>query len=396
MQSTATQRAIEPADFDAETPLDAIVDFVDEIKVRPGDRRENLVPLLSEGHPLYANRSANEVLKLRAYTMAALELTGLPDAAMPYVRESLESSLNPYTVAAAARALRGTDRSEPGMLELLFKAIFRVWQSDRPVNFTGYRVEWPQREVSSGLTEIFQTLEHFGTAALNLLPALEQLASDPEKFSDRTYSCLRRCINTIRQQPCDGTVEEELTTNVPVNVDFQRSSGGALWPPAQLELEDQDGRHLIWNDFFGHKPTLIGFFYTRCGNPYKCTRTILNLARVQNEVESRGVAGQVRVCAVSYDAQFDTSAALRSYGDARNFRFNEDYRMFRVLDGFDQLVDQMELEVSFVDSQVSSHRIELFVLDQHGAIAHSFVRFQSEPDEVADALVALVDEGYTK
>lgn len=389
MSVLVTNNAKGVAEFNEATPLNVIVDFVDSVKERPRGRGKELVPLLSEGHPLYAGRTANEVLKLRAYAMAALELTGLPDAAMPYVRESLESSLHPYTIAGAARALRGTNLPAPGIIELLFKAVFRIWQSDRPVSFEEYRAKWPQREVSSGLTEIFQSLTHFGPGVRNLLPALELLANDKSRFSDKAYADLVSCIEAIKKKSESHRAKSEKFEIAPAQASEQQRSRVGAWPPRNLKLEDQDGNLLRWDAFFGHKPTLLAYFYTRCGNPYKCTRTILNLSLIQDEIEQRGLSGRVRISAISYDSQFDTPAALKSYGDARNFQFNDDCRMFRVSEGFGQLIEQMELEVSYLQSQVSSHRIELFVIDASGDVVNSFVRVQSNPSDVVDALVAL-------
>ncbi|WP_164119073.1 SCO family protein [Sphingorhabdus sp. Alg239-R122] len=376
--------------FDATTPLGTFVEYIDDIKHRPEGRALDLVYLLSEGHPLYSGRTANEVLKFRAYAMAALELTGLTDAALPYIRENLESSPHPYSIAAAACALRGGTQPDPGMVELLFKAIFQIWQSDRPVSFLSYRVEWPQTEVSSGLTEIFQTLAHFGPSAWEILPALEQLANNKPNLSGKAHRDLIACIASIKSETgtCCGTSDRPRTASIQELT--QPQAKGGEWPPQNVILEDQDATQLRWNDFFCSKPIVVGFFYTRCGNPNKCTRTIHNLARIQEEIKKRGLEGKVRVCAVSYDAQFDTPTALKSYGEARNFRFSEDYRMFRISEGFDQLVKSMELEVSFEEKRVTSHRIELFVLDGCGEVAHSFVRLQNEPDKVAGALFELV------
>jgi protein SCO1/2 len=388
------EHVIDVADFDTDTPLSAFVDFVDVVKGHPNNRGEELTPFLSEGHPLYTNRTANEVRKLRAYAMAALEVTGLPDAAMPFVRESLESSFHPYTVAAAARALRGAARPDPEIFGVLFQSIFNIWQGDRPVSFAQYHTRWPQPEVASGVTEVLQTLAHFGRDAREALPALEQLALHPGKFSDTAYARLLHCIDAIREGSKDEAVYNaaQLTSvTAPKSPEkIRHHSSEQRWPPSRLYLEDQDGTRLQWTDFFGRKPTLVGFFYTRCGNPNKCTRTVFNLARIQEEIEQRGLGGLVRICAVSYDAQFDTPAALRSYGDARNFSFNDDYRMFRISKGFDKLVELMELEVSFAGAQITSHRIELFVLNSAGEIVRSFVRLQSEPETVADALASVV------
>ena len=60
--------------------------------------------LLPERISLYAGRSANETIRMRGYILAAFEQVELPDAALPYVLEELESGRDAYLVAAAARA----------------------------------------------------------------------------------------------------------------------------------------------------------------------------------------------------------------------------------------------------------------------------------------------------
>lgn len=386
--SETTRIPVESTAFDEHTPVDTIVAYVDTVKQNPRGKAEALIPLLSEGHRVYSNRTANELLRLRGYAMAALERTELPDAAMQYVLENLESAFHPYSVAAAARALRGIEKPEPRISQYLLKAIFNIWQVDKPVSFTSYHVEWPQREFATGLTEIFETLTHFGSHAKEVLPVLERLAqNESENLSDRAHACLLKCIDAIREDE-PGAAHRQLT--MPRDTAGQGGATRKDWPPQHLVLEDQDGVRLGWNEFFRQKPTVLGFFYTRCGNPQKCTRTIFNLAGVQDEVANRGLSGQVRVCAMTYDYLFDTPAALRSYGDARNFRFDDDYRMFRVPEGFDRLVEQMGLEVSYSGSQVTSHRIEIFVLDQACEVVDSFVRLQSDPSRIVDALASLI------
>ena len=182
------------------------------------------------------------------------------------------------------------------------------------------------------------------------------------------YADLVSCIEAIKKKSENHRAKSEKFEIAPAQALEQQRSRVGAWPPRNLKLEDQDGNVLRWDAFFGHKPTLLAYFYTRCGNPYKCTRTILNLSLIQDEIEHRGLSGRVRISAISYDSQFDTPAALKSYGDARNFQFNDDCRMFRVSEGFGQLIEQMELEVSYLQSQVSSHRIELFVIDASGDV----------------------------
>ena len=67
------------------------------------DQRDALAALLAEQSPLYAGRSTGDAERLRSYLLASFELMGLPASAMPFVIEELESGLNPYVVAAAAK-----------------------------------------------------------------------------------------------------------------------------------------------------------------------------------------------------------------------------------------------------------------------------------------------------
>ena len=53
--------------------------------------RDELAALLPENLPIYEGRSAAQMGRLRGYLLAAFADTGLPDAALPYVVESLET-----------------------------------------------------------------------------------------------------------------------------------------------------------------------------------------------------------------------------------------------------------------------------------------------------------------
>lgn len=384
-QSCVKSRERSSGDLDAATPLDSVVEYIDGIKRHPAGRSQDIVDILSEGHPVYSERTTNEVLKLRAYAMAALELTGFSDRALLYVQENLESAMHPYSIAAAAIALRGMDEPDEDIFMMLVRSIFRIWESDRPVSFESFRTEWPISDFSSGVGAVFQTLAHFGPKANVVLPVLEGLAQDELALSPSDRSHLTACIGSIRAEGtsnCCGRSQRPKMAPAPNRGEVDTR------PPDDVQLQDQFGNRMAWDAFFRGKPTLLAFFYTRCRNPYKCTRTILNLAEVQGEIGRRGLAGQFRIAAISYDAQFDTPATLRSYGVARNFAFDDDCRMFRVTEGYDRLSELIELEVSYNQAQVSSHRIEIFILDSTGEIVRSFVRLQSGVGEIVEGLIA--------
>jgi protein SCO1 len=391
MPERTTAPAESIAILDHATPGEVIAAFIDGIKGRPEGRAAELLPFLSERHPVYRDRLAGETVRIRGYAMAAFEQTGMPDRALPYVLESLESEFHPYLVAAAARALRGMRQPHPAIGAYLIKAIHNIWGADKPVSFASYHLEWPQREFSTGLTEIFSTLAGFGASARKVLPDLEHLhQSFADKFSDKARSALADAITAIRDDDREVPSDCCGLPNLLQRAGKQSEPLQLVCVPSDLVIQDQDGLQMKWADFFCEKPSVVAFFYTRCANPRKCTQTILNLAYVGDELERAGLSGKVRLAAITYEPQFDTPAALKSYGNSRRFRFDEDSRMLRVPDDFQQVVHAFELGVNFTGSQVNSHRIEFYLMDTNGKIVSSFVRLQTEPKQVVDAVHALL------
>ena len=63
--------------------VDQVADFIDQIKKNPERKAYLLVPLLSQKHPVYRDRSTGETVRMRGYAMAALERTGTPERALP-------------------------------------------------------------------------------------------------------------------------------------------------------------------------------------------------------------------------------------------------------------------------------------------------------------------------
>ena len=373
------------------TLVEQFVEFVDHVKENPQDQAHLLLPLLSEQNPVYRDRSTRELIRMRGYAMAAFELTGTPRRALPYVLEVLESEFHPYLVAAAACSLRGLERPHPQIAPYLVKAIYNVWENDTPTSFDNYRVTWPQTEFSTALTEIFDTLVHFGSHAKQVLPDLEHLSEQhAEKFSPAVRTKLVEAIDTISgdEQDVDmGCCQSPLFLQENQAPDELSTLKGIS---SNLVIQDQDGTLLEWGEFFEQKPTVLAFFYTRCENPRKCTQTIFNLANIRRSLVEVGLTKQVRVAAITYDPTFDSAEALKSYGDARNFAFDEDSRMLRVPIGFDQVVRAFRLGVNYTGSQVNTHRIELFLLNDDGSLSRSFLRIQSEPKQIVEAIYSLL------
>src|ERR1700716_3288013 len=79
--------------------------MVDALTADPG-RRDQLTDLLREDHPVYDQRGAAAIVRMRGWLLVALARAGVSDAALIFVLEELDTGVDAYLVAAAARAPR--------------------------------------------------------------------------------------------------------------------------------------------------------------------------------------------------------------------------------------------------------------------------------------------------
>ena len=100
MQNIATITAHSETEFAAR---------VDALAADP-DRREQLTDLLREDHALYAQRGTATIVRMRGWVLLALARVGVSDTALIFVLEELDTGVDAYLVAAAARALRSYPR----------------------------------------------------------------------------------------------------------------------------------------------------------------------------------------------------------------------------------------------------------------------------------------------
>ena len=373
------------------TPEDHVAALADSVRRTP-DRRDVLVALLPERLPLYQGRSANETIRMRGYILASFEQAGLPDAALPFVCEELESGRDAYLVAAAAKAVRGMMQRSSEVAPLLVKAIDNIKFVDDAVTFEEYRPHWPLTSYTTALAEIFRTLGWLGEHATSVLPDLEAMLNGAgAQFSAAARVELQHAVNAIRQRNASaaggcccskaGSKRTQPTSLARALVNPPSPD----WPSGvmpDVHLEDQDGTRLRYDELFGGKPSIAVFFYTRCPNPNKCSLTVTRLAQLQQAIVAEGLSGKLRTVAITYDPDFDVPARLRAYGSDRGVMFDDDHRIVRTRTGFAELQERFQLGVNFTGSTVNRHRIELFILDSDGDITVTFARLQWEVGEV--------------
>jgi protein SCO1/2 len=380
--------------LEADTPEEHIAALVDAI-TRDPRHRDRLVELLPERIALYRGRGTNAATRIRGYILAAFEHIGLPEAALPYVLEELESGRDAYLVAAAARALRGLEHPTSHVVPFLLKAIVNIQYADDAVSFDCFHPQWPMPGHTTAMEEILRTCAWLGVLVRPALPALHALHQELHAVSAPARAILEGILagpGNAEDRCCAPLADPDAAAQ-PSPLTFASASADDRAVPVAVELEDQDGRSLTFGEFFMGWPSIVVFFYTRCTNPNKCSLTISKLARLHGARRERGLDGRVRTAAITYDPGYDLPPRLAAYGHNRGVVFGDDDRFLRARTGFDALSDYFELGVNFGPALVNRHRIELFVLDRDGRLRTTFARLQWDVSEVLDRASALAETG---
>jgi cytochrome oxidase Cu insertion factor (SCO1/SenC/PrrC family) len=357
---------------------------VDELRRWPDARRE-LVGMLAEQSPSYAGRGTNETERVRGYVLASFESAGLPPEGVPFVLEELELGNNPYTVAAAARALRGAREVPPDAPALLVRAIERLRGADEVVSFDCFTPAPTHEDRVTALTELARTLAELGPRARPALYELRRLLDAEEgTFSPVVAAELAGAADAVEggggatAGACCPEHEPAAAPPVPAST--------AATELAELALEDQDGTRLSFSEAFAGRPTALTFFYTRCQNPAKCSLTVTRLARLARSCAAEGL--EANVAGITYDPAFDRSARLRTYGADRGMAFSARCRLLRTLGPFDPVRAAFDLGVGFGPVTVNRHRLDLFVLNPAMTATAQFERRLWGETTVLDALRA--------
>lgn len=370
--------------------------MVDALAADP-ERRGQLTELLREDHPLYEQRGASAVVRMRGWVLLALARAGLPDSALVYVLEELDAGTDAYLVAAAARALRTYPNPGPALAPFVARALGVIRYHDEPLSFESYGEYAVASSDTSSVRELLATLEWLGPHARAALPEVEALRAQRRSFSRKRLGDIDRAIEAMRGDGRTRPTGEDACCTLPAGLgdafSWARGSRREAGEVEEIVFEDQDGAPVKFGDFLRGQPSIVVFFYTRCDNPLKCSLTVAKLARVQKLLEGRGLAGLIRTAAITYDPAFDLPHRLRAYGLNRGVRIDAGHRLLRATGGLGALRRHFKLGVNFVESLVNRHRIELYILDPEGRVAASFERIRWDEERVVEQAAEVLGEG---
>ena len=364
--------------------------LVEELAADP-QRRGQLIELLHEGHPFYNGRGSTTVVRMRGWVLLSLARGGLTDDSLIFVLEELDTGVDAYLVAAAARALRSYPAPQTGFAPFVMRAIAHIRYRDEQISFETYGAYAVGSNGTSAVRELLNTLAWLGPTARDVLPELEALKAPQGGLAKKFHDDLDRALEAIQSSEID-TDCCSLPSGLKQLFSWAPGSRNSCGPVASTVFEDHDGRSITFAEFFSQRPSIVVFFYTRCDNPLKCSLTITKLARVQNLLSERRLTDQIQTVAITYDPAFDLPERIRVYGEKRGLRLGERHRMLRTIDGIGAIRKHFKLGVNFVQSLVNRHRIEVYILDDRGRVTASFERLHWDEAEVVQHAIDVLNE----
>ena len=369
--------------------------LVDMLAADP-DRRHELTDLLREDHAFYDQRSTTAISRMRGWILLALARTALPETALVFVLEELSTGVDVYLVAAAARALRSHPAPAASFAPFVMRALTNVRNRDEPVSLDSYGDYAVRDTGTSAVRELLATLAWLGPRARDVLPEVEALRAHRGGLFSRTLRLdVDRAVVAIRAADLADTPAPDACCGVPASIgmsSWMRDSRHDSETVDRTVFEDHAGASVTFPEFFRGHASIVVFFYTRCGNPLKCSLTITKLARVQNLLATRGLDDRVYTAAITYDPGFDLPERLRRYSQDRGMRLDARHRMLRTTDGLEPLRRHFNLGVNFIESLVNRHRIEAYILDAEGRVARSFERISWDEQQLVDHAVQVMNE----
>ncbi|MEA2125762.1 MAG: hypothetical protein QOI80_2544 [Solirubrobacteraceae bacterium] len=337
-------------------------------RVRAGEAApERLVEVLHEDAAVHRGHSTGATARVRGWVLAAFAEVGLPAAALPFVREELESGIEPYPVAGAARALRGGS-ADADVQDLLARAFVNLRTRDEPLSFDLLQPVWPAGSTTSALREILATAAWLTHGA----PDRWQAVLDESNGLDPSLRDALARLASAAPTCCHGAPEP--TADV--------TPDGSLAALTDLAVEDSTGETSTLGALTLGRPTVLTFFYTRCDNPNKCTLTIRKLGELQQRL------GDAHILALTYDPGYDTPPRLARYAQDRGLHPAAGTTVGRLPGGNAAIEAALHLRVGHGGATVNRHAVQVFLLDAGGAVVAIWQRRDWDVGEVAAAATA--------
>ena len=176
-------------------------------------------------------------------------------------------------------------------------------------------------------------------------------------------------------------------------------------PDGQV-LESDGSVHRL-SEFTTGAVTLFSFIYTYCSDPTGCPLAYATLHSLKQTIESTPtLRGKVRFVSMSFDPEFDTPPAMRSYGgqEARDRRglawhfltTRSGRELAPLLDGFGQDVSVAVSKPAGQRAPVLSHMLKVYLLDADGMVREIYSTSYLHPAVLLNDIRTLLRERPTR
>ena len=128
---------------------DEFASLITDLAERPAERHQ-LIELLHEDHPIYDQRGAATIVRMRGWILHTLSKDQIKDDELIFVLEELDTGIDPYLVAAAAKALRSYPNSKRTFAPFVVDALANIRYRDEPVSFSEYGGYGDEEPTSNG------------------------------------------------------------------------------------------------------------------------------------------------------------------------------------------------------------------------------------------------------
>src|SRR3979490_3303553 len=238
--------------------------MVDALTADPS-RSGQLTDLLREDHPIYDQRGAAAIVRMRGWLLLALARAGGSDAALIFVLEELDTGVDAYLVAAAARALRSYPNPSESLAPFVMRALTQIRYRDEPVSFERYGDYAVSSAAPSPVREVLGTLAWLGPRARGVLPELEALRAQGSGLAKKFRIDIDRALHAIRRaDPMDEPGPPSCCAppaGLGDTVSRPLDSRGGVETIESLVFEDHGGDRIAFKEFFPRPPSTPGFFH---------------------------------------------------------------------------------------------------------------------------------------
>ncbi|WP_460825260.1 SCO family protein, partial [Massilia solisilvae] len=171
--------------------------------------------------------------------------------------------------------------------------------------------------------------------------------------------------------------------------------------PEGVVLDSDGGAHRL-SEFTTGKVTLFSFIYTYCTDARGCPLAYATMHSVKQAIlADPALAAQVQFVSMSFDPEYDTPAAMRSYGgeDARDRRAlrwhfltaRSGRELAPMLDGFGQDV-RLAAQPPGQRAPVLSHVLKVYLLDRRGYVREIYSTSFLNPEVLVNDIRTLAME----